>query len=146
LQVPPKDSKDLYLQYAALEEKFGLARTAMEVYDKAVQVVPQNQRLPIYDLYLARASEFFGIAKVLLPSSPPCQLSYLFVWAAGYPPDNAAHVLKWLMPAGICNGCQTAMDRSRIWLKRSLYWFLLGSLPCSGGVRVGSIHLAHRME
>lgn len=36
----------------------------MEVYDKAVRTVPQNLRLEIYDLYLARASEFFGIAKV----------------------------------------------------------------------------------
>jgi len=74
LQAPPKDSKDLFLQYAALEEQYGLARTAMEVYDRAVQVVPQNQRLPIYDLYLARASQFFGIAKV---APPPPLLSLL---------------------------------------------------------------------
>ena len=71
LQAPPKDSKDLFLQYAALEEQYGLARTAMEVYDRAVQTVPQDQRLPIYDLYLARASQFFGIAKVCLFPPPP---------------------------------------------------------------------------
>jgi len=36
----------------------------MEVYDRAVQTVPQDERLSIYDQYLARASTFFGIAKV----------------------------------------------------------------------------------
>lgn len=63
-QAPPKESKVLFLQYAALEENYGLARSAMEVYDKAIQTVPQNERLAVYDLYLARASDFFGIAKV----------------------------------------------------------------------------------
>ena len=64
VQAPPKESKVLFLQYAALEENYGLARSAMEVYDKAIQTVPQNERLSVYDLYLARASDFFGIAKV----------------------------------------------------------------------------------
>ena len=64
MQAPASESKDLFLQYAALEESYGLARSAMEVYDKAVRTVPQSQRLPVYDLYLARASQFFGIAKV----------------------------------------------------------------------------------
>lgn len=54
----------VYLQYAALEEDHGLARAAMEVYDQAVRSVPTTQRLPIYDIYLSRASDFFGIAKV----------------------------------------------------------------------------------
>ena len=36
----------------------------MEVYDRAVRTVPSAQRLAVYNLYLARASEFFGIAKV----------------------------------------------------------------------------------
>lgn len=64
MQAPPKESKVLFLQYAALEENYGLARSAMEVYDKAIQTVPQSDRLSVYDLYLARASDFFGIAKV----------------------------------------------------------------------------------
>ena len=46
----------------------------MEVYDRAVRTVPQEERLSIYDQYLARASTFFGIAKVcaqtLRPSNP----------------------------------------------------------------------------
>ena len=76
-QAPPKESKVLFLQYAALEENYGLARSAMEVYDKAIQTVPQNERLSVYDLYLARASDFFGIAKVdSLCFLPPSLLSF----------------------------------------------------------------------
>ena len=64
MQAPAELSKPLFLQYAALEEQHGMARSAMEVYDRAVQTVPQDERLSIYDQYLARASTFFGIAKV----------------------------------------------------------------------------------
>lgn len=31
---------------------------------QAVRTVPVNERLPIYDVYLKRASDFFGIGKV----------------------------------------------------------------------------------
>ena len=37
--------------------------TNVQVYDKAVQTVPEDARLAIYDRYLKRASTFFGIAK-----------------------------------------------------------------------------------
>lgn len=61
----------MFLQYAALEEAHGLARAAMEVYDQAVRTVPPGQRLPIYNTYLARASDFFGIAKAAPPHPVP---------------------------------------------------------------------------
>ena len=54
----------LRLQYALLEEQHGLAKHAMEVYAKAVRMVPKAERMAVYDLYLAKASEFFGIGKV----------------------------------------------------------------------------------
>lgn len=63
-QAPPAESKPLFLQYAALEEEYGLARSAMEVYEKAVRTVPENERLSVYNLYLARAHQFFGLGKV----------------------------------------------------------------------------------
>ena len=69
-QAPPAEAKDLFLQHAALEENYGLARSAMEVYDLAVRTVPRELRLPLYDLYLARASEFFGLGKVRLVLKP----------------------------------------------------------------------------
>ena len=64
MQAPPDEAKLLFLQYAALEEEHGLARSAMEVYDRAVKTVPLKERLTVYELYLARAHEYFGLGKV----------------------------------------------------------------------------------
>jgi hypothetical protein len=36
----------------------------MEVYERAARAVPRAERLAIYDLYVARASDFFGVGKV----------------------------------------------------------------------------------
>ena len=36
------------LQYAALEEKYGLARHAMTIYERATTAVPPNDRLRMY--------------------------------------------------------------------------------------------------
>jgi pre-mRNA-splicing factor SYF1 len=62
--APAKDSKQLYLGFAALEEQYGLSRSAMEVYDKAVQGVPPNERLEVYTIYVAKATHLFGVGKV----------------------------------------------------------------------------------
>jgi hypothetical protein len=35
-------------QYAALEEKYGLARHAMTIYERATTAVPPNDRLRMY--------------------------------------------------------------------------------------------------
>ena len=64
LQAPPEHSKALFLQYAALEEQYGLSRSAMAVYEQAVRTVPVPERLPLYDQYLKRASDIFGVGKV----------------------------------------------------------------------------------
>lgn len=48
----------------------------MDVYDRAVRTVPRELRLDIYDLYLARASEFFGIAKVRLAAAAIAAVFY----------------------------------------------------------------------
>ena len=36
----------------------------MDVYDQAVKTVPVTERLTVYELYLARAHEYFGLGKV----------------------------------------------------------------------------------
>ena len=64
MQAPAKESKQLFLQFAALEETYGLARSAMEVYDRAVRTVVDKERFEVYTLYLARATQFFGVGKV----------------------------------------------------------------------------------
>ena len=60
MQAPKKETKDLFLQYAALEEQYGLDRSAMAVYDQAARTVPVDQRLQIYNVYLAKAREMYG--------------------------------------------------------------------------------------
>ena len=62
--APPEFARPLYIKYAAYEEEFGLARNAMNIYEQAVKGVKKSDRLMIYELYVTKASEFFGIAKV----------------------------------------------------------------------------------
>ncbi|CAI5467872.1 unnamed protein product [Closterium sp. Yama58-4] len=61
--APATDCKPLYLAYAKLEEEYGLARHAMAVYERAAQAVPEEQRMGVYELFIARAAELFGVAK-----------------------------------------------------------------------------------
>ncbi|KAK6151987.1 hypothetical protein DH2020_014622 [Rehmannia glutinosa] len=64
VEMAPADSvKPLYLQYAKLEEDFGLAKRAMRVYDQAAKAVPPNEKLGMYEIYIARATEIFGVPK-----------------------------------------------------------------------------------
>jgi pre-mRNA-splicing factor SYF1 len=61
--VPAKYAKTLYIMYAHLEEEFGLARHAMNIYDRATRVVSDDDKPYIYAIYIARATQFFGVTK-----------------------------------------------------------------------------------
>ncbi|KAF7801355.1 pre-mRNA-splicing factor SYF1 [Senna tora] len=61
--TPADQVKPLYLQYAKLEEDYGLAKRAMKVYDQATKAVPNNEKLSMYEIYIARAAEIFGVPK-----------------------------------------------------------------------------------
>lgn len=61
--APAEVVKPLYLQYAKLEEDFGLAKRAMAVYDQATKAVPANEQLSMYEIYIARAAEIYGVPK-----------------------------------------------------------------------------------
>uniref|UniRef100_A0A803Q3P5 Pre-mRNA-splicing factor SYF1 n=1 Tax=Cannabis sativa TaxID=3483 RepID=A0A803Q3P5_CANSA len=64
IETTPADAvKPLYLQYAKLEEEYGLAKRAMKVYDQATKAVPNNEKFSMYDLYINRAAEIFGVPK-----------------------------------------------------------------------------------
>ncbi|XP_075666644.1 uncharacterized protein LOC142636340 [Castanea sativa] len=64
VDMAPADAvKPLYLQYAKLEEDYGLAKRAMKVYDQATKAVPNNEKLSMYEIYIARAAEIFGVPK-----------------------------------------------------------------------------------
>ncbi|XP_077239521.1 tetratricopeptide repeat (TPR)-like superfamily protein [Tasmannia lanceolata] len=62
-KAPAEDVKPLYLQYAKLEEDYGLAKRAMKVYAQAAKAVPENEKLNMYEIYIARAAEIFGVPR-----------------------------------------------------------------------------------
>ncbi|KAI3446719.1 hypothetical protein Pfo_003384 [Paulownia fortunei] len=59
----PEAVKPLYLQYAKLEEDYGLAKRAMRIYDQATKSAPANEKLSMYEIYIAWAAEIFGVPK-----------------------------------------------------------------------------------
>ncbi|KAG8363579.1 hypothetical protein BUALT_Bualt19G0037100 [Buddleja alternifolia] len=61
--APAEALKPLYLEYAKLEEDYGLAKRAIQVYDQATKAVPRNEKLSMYEIYIARAAEIFGVPK-----------------------------------------------------------------------------------
>nr|KAF6482656.1 XPA binding protein 2 [Molossus molossus] len=58
---PPKYAKTLYLLYAQLEEEWGLARHAMAVYERATQAVEPAQQYDMFNIYIKRAAEIYGV-------------------------------------------------------------------------------------
>lgn len=62
-EAPAEAVKPLYLQYAKLEEDYGLAKRAMRVYDQATKAVPPNEKLGMYEIYISRAADIFGVPK-----------------------------------------------------------------------------------
>nr|XP_043629863.1 pre-mRNA-splicing factor SYF1-like [Erigeron canadensis] len=62
--APSEAVRPLYVQYAKLEEDYGLAKRAMRIYDQATKVVPANEKLSMYEIYIARAAEVFGVPKI----------------------------------------------------------------------------------
>lgn len=59
--VPKKHSMEFYQKYANAEEKFGMIRKCMKIYQKAVVSVPVDQRLQVYKTYIKKTHEYFGI-------------------------------------------------------------------------------------
>ena len=60
-------------RYAKLEEEHGLMRNAMAVYQRAVETVVIDKRHELYNMYIAKAAEYFGVTKTryLMPSPNP---------------------------------------------------------------------------
>mmetsp|Transcript_7686 Transcript_7686/g.23262 ORF Transcript_7686/g.23262 Transcript_7686/m.23262 type:complete len:918 (+) Transcript_7686:163-2916(+) len=56
----------LFLRYAELEEKVGLARRAMDVFARAVRRVPKDQQVEMFWVYAAKAAEMFGVTRMRL--------------------------------------------------------------------------------
>lgn len=58
---PDKFAKAIFLLYAKLEEDHGLARHAMAVYDRATKAVLPEEQNEMYNIYIKRAAEIYGI-------------------------------------------------------------------------------------
>ncbi|KAJ8904211.1 hypothetical protein NDN08_000736 [Rhodosorus marinus] len=63
--APAEDPRLLmvYMLYAEMEEKVGLAQRAMDVYARAAKAIPQKQRADLYRVYAAKAVEMFGVTR-----------------------------------------------------------------------------------
>ena len=62
--VPSEESKPFFLEYARLEEEHGLTRRAMDIYERACKKVPNDEKLELYEFYVSRAMDAFGVGKV----------------------------------------------------------------------------------
>merc|ERR550519_917118 len=60
---PEKFAKNFYLLYAKLEEEHGMARHAMAVYDRAVLAVEKKGQAEVYNIYLRKAAEIYGVTR-----------------------------------------------------------------------------------
>jgi len=62
-KCPAKYSKTLYLLYAQMEEKYGLARRVLKVYEAATKAVLPDEKLEMYNAYIQHADSIYGIAR-----------------------------------------------------------------------------------
>jgi len=46
-ECPPKSCKPIFMMYAQLEEEYGLAKRAMSIYDRATQVVENEDKFEV---------------------------------------------------------------------------------------------------
>ncbi|EPQ58752.1 hypothetical protein GLOTRDRAFT_104017 [Gloeophyllum trabeum ATCC 11539] len=60
-KCPPKSCKPLFLMYAQLEEEYGLAKRAMAIYDRATQVIADEDKFEMFTLYIAKAAANYGL-------------------------------------------------------------------------------------
>lgn len=61
--VPQKQAKLFYYMYADFEEHFGLINHAMKIYDRACRELDKEERFECYNLYVAKAAEFYGVQR-----------------------------------------------------------------------------------
>merc|ERR1712166_129669 len=62
-KVSSEQSRVFFLLYAQLEENYGLARHAMHIYDRACKALPIEERFDVFQIYLSRAEDFFGVTR-----------------------------------------------------------------------------------
>ena len=61
--ITPEYAAEFYIMYARVEEKFGLQRHAIAIYERATKAVPEAQMLDMYRLYIKKIEIFYGVTK-----------------------------------------------------------------------------------
>ena len=60
--IPQKFAKPVYLMYGKLEEEYGLAKRAMNVYDRATKAVSDQDKFEMFTILAAKVAMNFGLA------------------------------------------------------------------------------------
>ncbi len=60
---PDKYCKPIFILFAKLEEEHGMARHAMAVYDRALDRVVKDERFAMFNIYLKKAAEIYGVTR-----------------------------------------------------------------------------------
>lgn len=61
--LPKEDVAEFYIKYGLAEEEYGLIRHAINVYDRATRLVPDNEKYDMYQLYIRKVEYYYGITK-----------------------------------------------------------------------------------
>ncbi|KAI0080615.1 spliceosome complex protein [Panus rudis PR-1116 ss-1] len=60
-KCPEKFCKPIFLMYAQYEEDHGLVKRSMAIYDRATQVVKDEDKFEMFTIYIAKAVENYGL-------------------------------------------------------------------------------------
>ena len=139
--APPDKALPLFLEYAKLEEQHGLARHAMEVYQRALPAVPKAERIKVLDMYIARCARRGGPgggggaaaagwaprACQVCARAPPCTAQ---LPSAGRPQVPACMLQPWSGSPPVCGfrGCR-ATDFFGIAKVREVYESAIEATP-----------------
>lgn len=58
---PAEDSAQFFLLYGKFEEKFGLTKRALGVYEKMCTTIPAGEKFSAYQLFIAKTTKYIGI-------------------------------------------------------------------------------------
>ncbi|KAF7800335.1 hypothetical protein EIP86_011585 [Pleurotus ostreatoroseus] len=60
-KCPAKSCRSIFLMYGAFEEEHGLSKRAMSIYDRATQVVADEDKFELFTIYIAKAAGNYGL-------------------------------------------------------------------------------------
>ncbi|KAL0063310.1 pre-mRNA-splicing factor syf1 [Marasmius tenuissimus] len=60
-KCPAKSCKPLFLMYGKFEEDFGLIKRAMTIYERATEVVADEDKFEMFTIYIAKATANYGL-------------------------------------------------------------------------------------